>query len=292
MTEQPVETNEPVEVETIESLKAQLAEVKAKAVAALADSQRKVEELEREKRLNFDPRLHLFARNVKGSHSYRSKSNNSSTDNDKQRQLKELTKIAKTNANKLFTSDGQILATCIVCGKDGSNEIPIIAAHIISSALEDYSAFGVENGYKDNLDVFSTRNFMPLCGTLGAEGTCHDAIDKHLIHVRYNPFAKSYHVDCSPGAPEQFYDISKRPLNTPPGFNPYCRLLAWRSRKCGTEYGFVPDFGHFEAMNKLSEIGSSLGDNDGDNDSDAANSKPSVSTEMDSLQINDAAWSR
>ena len=214
--------------------------------AALADSKRKVEKLKREKRLNFDPRLNFFARN------------NGSTDDEK------LTNDAKIKAKNIFTDGGTVALRCVICGKVESHGTPITAAHIVSSAMRDYSVFGIENGYKDNLDVFSERNCMPLCGTHGQEGTCHDAMDKHLIHIRYDPILQSYHVDCSPGASEYFHDLRKRALTTPPGWNPYRRLLAWRSRKCGTEYGFVPDFERFETMNKISENSKSIGDAEDD----------------------------
>lgn len=244
---------------------------------ALADSQRKVQELERENQelererlLNFDKRLKFFPRNAKGSHSYRSKSSNGDTDDGKQ-QLRELTNDAKINAKNIFTDNGKILLRCVICGKDESPGTLISVAHIVSSTMDDYSAFGVENGYKDNLDVFSVRNFMPLCGTHGEEGTCRDAIDKLLIHIRYDSILRSYHVDCCLGAPESFREIGARALTTPPGWKPYLRLLAWRSRKCGTVYGFAPDFGRFEVMNELSENSNSVGDADSDGtDSDGA----------------------
>lgn len=226
------------------------------------DLQRENEGLEREKLLNFDTRLNFFARNAKGSHSYRSKSSGS-TDGEKQKQ-KILTFEAKKNAKNIFTTDGGSKLRCVICRNCDMPGIPITVAHIVSSGMDDYSDFGVKNGYKDDLDVFSVRNFMPLCGTYGQEGTCHDAIDKHLIHISYDAFKCSYFLMCSPGAPESFLQINEQVLDTPPGWNPYHRLLAWRSRKCGTEYGFVPNFDQFEAMNKLSENSNSLGDAESD----------------------------
>lgn len=86
-------------------------------------------------------------------------------------------------------------------------------------------------------------------------------MDKHLIHVVYNSFTKSYHLVCAPAAPQHFHKLDAK-LTPPPGWNPYRRLLAWRSRKCGTEYGFEPNFESFETMNQLSENSNSIGDAD------------------------------
>jgi hypothetical protein len=190
---------------------------------------------------------------------------------------KKKTKKAKVNARKIFTDNEKRVPTCVICNKEDS----ITFAHIISSALDDYSLFGIKNNYKDDLDVFSERNFMPLCGTEGENGSCLDAIDKHLIHVRYDVFQKLYHVNCSPNAPEHFIEISKRSLIVPPGWNPYHRLLAWRSRKCGTEYGFIPDFGSFETMNRFSENSNSVRDINDDMNGDASITEVS---EIDSFQ--------
>ena len=251
---------------------------------ALADSQRKLQELERvnqelerEKQLNFDPRLSFFARNATGSHSYRSKSDDGSMDEQK-RQRKKITSDAKANAKKIFTSDGSIPLRCVVCGSQDSVDNKITLAHIISSAHPDYDVYGIKNGYKTDLDVFSERNYIPLCGTDGASGSCHDAMDKHLIHIVYNPIRKLYHMVCAPVAPPRFHLLSAdAELTPPPGWNPYLRLLAWRSRKCGTEYGFTPDFESFETMNKVSENSNSIGDAD----SDDGGRNPSTSTVLE-----------
>lgn len=235
------------------------------------------EELEREKLLNFDPRLRFFGRGVKGSHSYRSASNNSNNN----RILRTTTKDAKEKAKQSFIIDG--ILSCVVCGSTES----VSVAHIVSSALSDYTEFGVKNNYIDEIDVFSVRNFMPLCGTEGADGTCHDAIDKHQIHISYDTFQKSYHLSCSPGAAVRFQSMNNRKLKTPPGWNPYRRLLAWRSRKCGTECGFIPNFKVFEAMNLISEESNSVGDVESDDEVTlSTDAKSDAKVESDTSNIN------
>ena len=196
---------------------------------------------------------------------------------DQKKHMRKVTNDAKTNAKKLFTADGTIPLRCVVCGRQDSDssDFKITLAHIISSAHPDYGAYGICNGYKTNLDVFSVRNYIPLCGTGGASGGCHDAMDKHLIHIVYNPMNQSYRVVCAPGAPAEFHELSEgADLTPPPGWNPYLRLLAWRSRKCGTEYGFTPDFKSFETMNQASENSNSIGEAA----SDDGERNPSIST--------------
>lgn len=136
--------------------------------------------------------------------------------------------------------------------------------HSLFLRHSDYRPFGKGNGYKDELEVFSDRNYMPLCGTDGESGTCHDAIDKHLIHVVYNPLTKSYHLVCAPAAPQHFHKLDGK-LTPPPDWNPYRRLLAWRSIKCGTDYGFELNLESFKTLNQLSENSNSVGDADTNN---------------------------
>ena len=224
----------------------------------LGENQRKeIKILKREKKMDYDPRLNCFAQNINGS-----------TDNQN---LNKFTRYAKTMAKKTFTKNGEYPLRCVICDKEDSADTKITIAHLISSALTDYRMFGIENGYKDNMDVFSIRNYIPLCGTNGSVDTCHDAMDKHLIYIRYDPIHQSYYMECSPSAPKHFFKFCQLILNTPPGWNPYRRLLAWRSRKCGTEYGFCPNFEQFEAMNQISENSNSIGppdDNVDDEDAD------------------------
>jgi hypothetical protein len=105
-------------------------------------------------------------------------------------------------------------------------------AHIVASAKElNFKSFGVENGYIDELDVSSPRNFIPLCGSKGDRGTCHDEFDSYRIALFYNPFGRNYTVHC---LDDKFKDgaIHGKVVNISGPCHPYRRLLAWRSRKC------------------------------------------------------------
>ena len=160
--------------------------------------------------------------------------------------MRKKTREAKEKAKRSFIVGG--ILSCVVCG---STEL-VSTAYFVSSALSDNSDFGVKNNCIDEIDVFSVRIFMPLCGSEGADGICHDAIDKHQIQLRFDTFKKSYGMRYLLDAEERFKTISRSEFNTPSGWNPYRRLLAWHSRKCGTECGFIPNFNLFEAVNQNS----------------------------------------
>jgi hypothetical protein len=121
---------------------------------------------------------------------------------------------------------------CAFCGT--SNNITV--THIVPGDNHlDYSPFC--EGYSTPLDVKSARNFLPLCGTEGIYGTCHDEFDKFRITLLYNPLRGVYTIFCldlknSPKAHLHLTDI-----NVDANFPPYRRLLAWRTRKCLLEHG-------------------------------------------------------
>lgn len=121
---------------------------------------------------------------------------------------------------------------CAFCGTNNN----ITMAHIVAGVNGvDYSPFC--DGYSTPLDVKSARNFLPLCGTEGSYGTCHDEFDKFRITLLYNPLRQAYTIYCldlvnSPKAALHLTDI-----NVDPNFPPYRRLLAWRTRKCLLEHG-------------------------------------------------------
>ena len=57
--------------------------------------------------------------------------------------------------------------------------------------------FGINNRYVDELDSKSKRNFIPLCGTKGQAGTCHNEFDNYGITLLYNPLTISLSCDNS-----------------------------------------------------------------------------------------------
>lgn len=125
------EKNELVQMlERDEKEKNELVQKLEREKKALTDS---LVVFQREKELNFDARLQCFARNVKGSNSCRSKSNEGSDNNEKQ-QLKRNLNEAKKNAKNIFTKSGELKLQCVICGKDESSGLTISLALIISSA--------------------------------------------------------------------------------------------------------------------------------------------------------------
>jgi hypothetical protein len=116
---------------------------------------------------------------------------------------------------------------CAFCGT--TNNITI--AHIVAGSNDiDYSAFN--KGYETPLDVKSARNFLPLCGTLGLQGTCHDEFDRYRITLLYNPFDDVYTIFCLDLNNSPKAGLHNQNIVVDPNFPPYRRLLAWRTRKC------------------------------------------------------------
>ena len=108
----------------MEALKARIRELEEKNVELSKNN----EQLEREKKLNFDSRLLLFGKNVPRSHSYRSNSNHS----ESKENLRSKTRSAKENAKTTFTLGEKM--SCVICSSTQSVNV----AHIISSGLSDY----------------------------------------------------------------------------------------------------------------------------------------------------------
>jgi hypothetical protein len=73
----------------------------------------------------------------------------------------------------------------------------------------------------------SARNFLPLCGTEGIYGTCHDEFDKFRITLLYNPLRGVYTIYCLDLVNSPKADLHLRDINVDPDFPPDRRLLAW-----------------------------------------------------------------
>lgn len=121
---------------------------------------------------------------------------------------------------------------CLFC--DETNDVS--NAHIVAGNTDvNYSAF-CKPKYKDNLEVKSARNFLPLCGAEGKDGTCHNEFDKYLMTLLYQPFEGVYRVYCLRKTFPKYSICHDRVVNVDMTIPPYCRLLAWRTRKCIMEH--------------------------------------------------------
>ena len=120
---------------------------------------------------------------------------------------------------------GYYKKTCLFCG---NTEPDVTSAHIVAgNKQKSYSQFGRPK-YKSNLQIKSARNFIPLCGTLGMEGTCHDNFDRYLMTLIYNPLQQEYTVYCL-GSQHQLHG---KKVELHPDHKPYTRLLSWRLKAC------------------------------------------------------------
>mmetsp|Transcript_1923 Transcript_1923/g.3055 ORF Transcript_1923/g.3055 Transcript_1923/m.3055 type:complete len:252 (-) Transcript_1923:5-760(-) len=141
-------------------------------------------------------------------------------------------KGSDTRRNKAATNESLnknlYWQSCLFCGCN----VKVSEAHLINGVNGmDYSQFGVQVGYENDLDVSSARNYIPLCGSLGDKGTCHDSFDRHKIAMLYNPFLRKFYLYSQ----ENSVLHAKVLAEIPQQFIPYRRLLAVRAFKCGLE---------------------------------------------------------
>ena len=220
--------------------------------------------LEKENALNQDKRLIFFSKCVNGSNSRKSRGSgsNSGATNQSESNIDQIE--VKTAKDKMARAKKNIKSIfgdpmkCFIC----CSVTDISIAHIVTSGEKDYSVYGKSAGYRDDLDVHSIRNLVPLCGREGMRGTCHDAFDKHLVAIMYNPLQTKYFLLCADEAPEKLKEIAKegKTLVLPDGWKPYHRLLAWRARKSAIDYCYPVDTNDFVNMNNMSEESNSVGD--------------------------------
>ena len=145
---------------------------------------------------------------------------------------------------------------CLFCD-DITN---VMKAHLVAgNSSISYSLF-CKPIYKDDLDVKSPRNFIPLCGTLGEPGTCHHEVDTYRLTLIYNPFDRIYRViSFNPELSNHLFLHNKK-VEVPEDCRPYTRLLSWRARKCLLEFGSNIDYDVMEIITSanLSEESQSM----------------------------------
>lgn len=123
---------------------------------------------------------------------------------------------------------------CIVCGHNSG----VTKAHLVSgSRSTTFPEFGCPH-YRDNLDIKSVRNFIPLCGTKGERTTCHDAFDTFRLTILFNPLANNYYCFCLDKSLPKYRDVHLKTLTFHAEHRPYGRLLSWHARKCANEHPY------------------------------------------------------
>ena len=119
---------------------------------------------------------------------------------------------------------------CWFCSRVDGPEIKITNAHLVSSGIDEFyiERFNSQE-YSVPFDPENIRNFIPLCGTLGARETCHDAFDKHVISLIYDPLAACFKLIClDPIAPQFVKSMDRKILEKIPAIKPYKRVIAAR----------------------------------------------------------------
>jgi hypothetical protein len=107
--------------------------------------------------------------------------------------------------------------TCLYCGRMADDErIMISAVSIVVANHElkrNYEAFGILNGYNDDVDVFSPRNYIPLCGSSDEPESCSHLFNNDALSLLYDPFTSIYYFVTECGF--------KRYVSIPEMFHPY-----------------------------------------------------------------------
>jgi hypothetical protein len=152
---------------------------------------------------------------------------------------------------------------CLFCGTSGATLAHLVAGNV----AVNYSSFSRPK-YRDDLDVKSPRNFIPLCGTYGQNGTCHNEFDCYKMSLLFHPFTSEYRIFCLDAKFQKYNDLNDKVVAVSSTFPPYRRLLAWRARKCVNEHPYLlADRG--EALldyAKFSEISRSVAAEEKDSD--------------------------
>jgi hypothetical protein len=75
-------------------------------------------------------------------------------------------------------------------------------------------------------------NFIPLCGSEGELGTCHNEFDTFGITLLYNPLTTNYVIGCLNQNFKPDLELNLKDIVIKDAVKPYRRLLAWRAKYC------------------------------------------------------------
>ena len=149
---------------------------------------------------------------------------------------------AAPSSGKHSTADNLVdeyyKGVCVLCGEVGATR-----AHLISgNSTTVFEGFGPPR-YKEGLDVKSVRNFLPLCGTFGEIGTCHNEFDTYGLAILYNAICGEPYHYCfclNPKfAKRDVVHMKKLELNE--NHKPYKRVLAIHAKKCYNDFPWFVD---------------------------------------------------
>ena len=116
---------------------------------------------------------------------------------------------------------------CVLCGGDGAKRAYLLSGNHTSL----YPGFGPPI-YEEAVAIKSSRNFIPLCGSLGTKGTCHDAFDRHLLAILYNVISNSFSCYSLDTDFEKHAEVHQKVITFHANHRPYKRVLAVRAKKC------------------------------------------------------------
>ena len=116
---------------------------------------------------------------------------------------------------------------CVLCGESGATRAHLLAGNHLST----FPDFGPP-AYPNDVDIKSSKNFIPLCGNLGNIKTCHDAFDRHLLAITYNVLKSSFVCYSLNEKFEKHSAVHLKEFVFHKEHKPYKRVLAVRAKKC------------------------------------------------------------
>ena len=147
---------------------------------------------------------------------------------------------------------------CFLCGVHQSECKELTRAHLVAAGA-DYSPFNT--GYSRDFDPKLIHNFILLCGTKGAAGTCHDSWDRHLVSVTPLGLSPLRWRVYAPLEAEPLAALHGREVTFHETHAVYKRALAWHYVRVLSTFADTPGTTHPAelVLNDLSDTQSQAG---------------------------------
>lgn len=131
--------------------------------------------------------------------------------------------------------------SCAFCGASEAKTMTIAKAPIFTDPISSCETLGLNDGFAEEIEPNSHRNFIPLCGTIGDRVSCLHFFDLCMITPCWNPFSQQFYLLTPKPCLEQLTAAGKhilhgKVLNIPRAFYPYRRLLAARAKACAVRH--------------------------------------------------------
>lgn len=188
-----------------------------------------IEKMKRKSELDADPRFKIFTAAVGGS-------------------TISLKSAYRVEFNEHYQNK------CLFCNSSSN----LSRAYLVVGSKDDtiYADIRKDRGYKTDLEVDVMKNFILLCGSHGANDTCHDDFDKYVVTLIYNPLTKEYLVFHLDPTTSRQRSIHLKVVNVPDDekVRRYHRLLSCRTRYCLHHHSYLKKSSDAESIVALSRM--------------------------------------